>query len=646
MVIQTSRNSFIGLQYRSSSLQSNSEVWSNDVVDIILKNQKRVKEEDVTIAIESSIHTMSLRKERIESSDEEDEDSGVDGNGEHEEKHGRGNRKIESANSNRLGRHKTLFQETIFTIKKRLGFNQDHIEEKDSDDDDEDGGDVKSIGGRRNGLFGNENSTQGWILNRYFRNETNNRNQKKTIAWIAWAVSFFGLLLTLTILTRDFLASTHETASTVQYESSPILDVPKIWFCTSDTQQPHFFKVPDGYHGQPLFWIDSLRGSRDNLDIVYPDTFQMPQIGFNMIGMKGNYCNASRVMDSEIFFDENYFRPPCFHCISIERTPALSIEQQEDSDDDSLTDFSSHLAFRLSYQSFLSQCRGAQNGMRQDTIKFFRDEMKQHSGGLEARGILKFGGLDAQDGANDGLLFPLYRAGGWNSSVDLFIFDVLDMFCNVYMFSGYFYPSKISDIRYEFDPFRFRWRRIGNGPYFPKAYSDFYSPFGQNLEDRKSNERRLGFEEYENRSVNVADALYIITNESQIGDAQTLAVLRPKQYASISFERSEVDGKEVYGTQIVETSFERGDIRSINFVYFVDLRFSDFFIRRVTQQQAMSWTAFLADIFGLTSLFLDISVYTLIISPISGRKAPGQQKSRKRRREKARRALLVGYNRS
>lgn len=58
------------------------------------------------------------------------------------------------------------------------------------------------------------------------------------------------------------------------------------------------------------------------------------------------------------------------------------------------------------------------------------------------------------------------------------------------------------------------------------------------------------------------------------------------------------------------------DRRSVNNYYLFRFSVRNFLTRNVSDQETVQVTSFLADFFGLIELFLDLSVYTLIISPI------------------------------
>lgn len=616
--------------------KNKTELWYDGVLDLIVTADK-VREEDLTIAVESSIFAMEIHQRQEESTHFRDYENDFGSS------HSRLDLDYLRHRESRALVNESQLQSSqgSFSLQRFFGWRRS--------DDASDASSVLSADaedGDVNGLFGCENQNNG-PLSRFFSNKMNSDKLKNFIALSAWALSLAGLAASLTFLTRDFIRSTQETTSVVHYEWSPVLDLPKIWFCIGDTNQPFSFDVPDGYEGQPLFWMDFIMGTRTDIDVRYPDTERLTQLSFTSIETNGKQCDATKVMDVEQYSKENYVRPRCFHCMAVRRNPAFKVERRQRKNRNNLVDFSSRVVLRFSRQSFISSCRTTVVGMALNEHSFFRNIIKTYSKVLAEKGILDFGGLDPLEGSNSGLLFPQFRLGGWNTSLDFYVYDVIDMYCNVYIFSGYFYPTKEgTDIRFQFNPNTYRWKRSGQGPYFPSDFS-LFDEYVQRTQyaNGGSESKMIGSEQFDNRSLLLGELLYIITDATVFGEAKTLHVIDTNHVASISFSRTEYREQEMYEAKTMSTRLLRGYSKSINHIYLIELKFTGFFTRIVTKQQAMAWTAFLADFFGLTSLFLDISIYTILISPISGRKAPGQQKSRKRASEKANRRMKAGYTR-
>lgn len=609
------------------------KMWYDDVIEIATHDRDKLNEEDLVIAVQASIHAIDLKKELAENR----RDRKPDGPGGDEDKV----RKKSKGLWKKMGDYGMM---SIFHAGKSKKYekarNQEEPTNENGTDDgagDEDDNTVilSDENDERSGLFGTSGGGSEGPLHKFLNSESIS-TRKKLIALVSWGLACFGLLISLIFLTRDFASSQRDAARAIQYIPSSTLHFPKLWFCAADTGLPPFSELTSPYKGAPLVWIDFLKGSNANLNITYPETMKLSQYTQEMINVQGKPCNASTKMDPEIYYEENSKGPSCFHCMTLAQNPALGLNRE--SNEGSLSPPSSRLSVRLSKQAFLSRCRTSQSGLPRGLLLFFRTEMKQNLLALEQAEILDFSGVNATDSSNDGILWPLYRHGLMNTTVDYYIYDVVDMFCNVYMFSGFFYPTTAEDIRYRFNRIVLRWERIGKGPYYPPSYSEYYNPIRPNSDSYSSG--TIGSEAYENRSVSGGTTLSVMTNASTVGGAETLIVLEPSDMAEVSFERHEINGKGVMPASVLRSSVEPGDVRGINFAYFVEFGFSSLLIKQATDQKAMSWTAFLADFFGLTSLFLDLSVYTVIIAPILGRR----REKKRTTSEQGARLSMRGYD--
>lgn len=591
------------------------QVWYDEIIELVTKDFNKLNEEDLVIAVESSIHVCEFQKRFAESKIHERRRCQVEDCETVQTKPKWWTKlKNTSLYSLCLGSAQNVHDEPVL-CKNPSDETSEGCESVNSQKLSKGSVLTSNEAEERQGLFGTRGGASEGPLHKFFNSE-GLTSRKKLVALISWGLAFIGLLIALSFLTRDFVSSQQGTARTIQYIESDSMNFPKLWFCSAETELPPFTTNSPPFKGPPLLWIDFIKGTNASLNLSYPDTKELSQYSQQVIGVQGNTCNASTKMDPEKYYEENSRRPSCFYCIALERKPAFGVEEGKGGSN--LEDYSSRLFVRLSKQAFLSRCRTSQGGLTEGILSFFRAEMKKHSIALEEANILDFGGVDARNSSNDGILWPYYRHGMMNTTVDYNVYDVVDMFCNVYMFSGFFYPTTSDGIQFRFNTVVLRWERNGKGPYYPSSFSHYYKPAEAfaDLEDSGT----IGQETNENRSVFSGNTMYVMTDTSQIGGAETLVSLEPLGMAKVSFARQEVNGQELMPATVMRSAVETGDIRGINFVYFVDFGFSSFFTRQVTDQQAMPWTAYLADFFGLTSLFLDLSVYTIIVSPISGRR--------------------------
>lgn len=505
---------------------------------------------------------------------------------------------------------------------------------------------------RTAGIFGSRGKPPKWSLSHYLHSVASTR-EKRLVAVSAWIVALTGLIISLVFVTQDFLDGRKELASTVRYVDTEEFELPSLWFCAVDTSLPFFSNLPnDKFYGSPLLWLEFVRGTSKKLDTRYPETRDMPQFEVINVNSLGQPCGQLDWMDPVIFQLENTLKPTCFHCISIMRRPALviqkpdDVEEDEDEDEERLrddddddddemdpADVGGMATFRVAQNMILPSCRMSAIGLTVTSMMFMRMEIKKHHRELEQRGTLDFNGTDPSKNENDGYLWPPYRLGLQNTTADFSVYDIVDMLCNVYLFSGFFYPSKSKDIRFKFNSKYLRWSRSGNGTYYPPDFSSSYGTVSEETTNTIRGNTTIGELGGGKYDVFSGVAVQVMTNESVMGQAETLVVLEPRDMASVRLSKSMIYGKESYTKEVVRTQMTRADVHSLNNVYYLEVGFSTYLTRVVSDQLTVSWSAFIADFFGITSLFLDVSVYTLIVSPVvvrARKKAWLQQKMRRK----------------
>ncbi|PXF49898.1 hypothetical protein BWQ96_00058 [Gracilariopsis chorda] len=476
------------------------------------------------------------------------------------------------------------------------------------------------------GMFGSRSTPIKWSLSNYLQSVASTR-EKRLVAVSAWLMSLAGLIISLAFVTKDFLASKEELASTIRYEKTTEIQLPTLHFCTTGTQLPPFAELPNGeYQGQPLVWLDFIKGTSSNVSYIYPETKDLPQVRVESYTSAGDACTALKQMDPAQFEKENTQAPACFHCFTVDRSSLFQFKEATGSNAGSV---SNKFLVRVSQHALVSRCRKTQFGLPFDVLDFFRSTIAHHAPNLKVAGIVDYGDYNPTDEEHRYILWPSYRRGFKNKSTDTMMLDMADMFCNVYMFSGYFYPSTSPGIKYRFNSEDYTWVRTGAGPYYPQDYNLLVGrnrAFGS-----QSHVEVIGNEVLEERAVYPGQHLFVMTNYSADGVNDVLAVVPTDTIASLRLERNLALGKnESFQSDTVLEDVLGGDIRTMADVYVIDVSMQRFLTKVTGEQQSVSWSAFIADFFGLTSLFLDVSVYTVIVSPLIVQARKRKLKARKR----------------
>lgn len=205
------------------------------------------------------------------------------------------------------------------------------------------------------------------------------------------------------------------------------------------------------------------------------------------------------------------------------------------------------------------------------------------------------------------------------------------MLCNTVLFSGVWYPKPDSqEIKYKYNTDSLRWERTGAGPYFPLEMSDFYTPVAmtgkhvtpnQILRHHVAPEGTLSTTTLENFHLHDAKLSTLtqrvfVKNTVKGGQLVEVSALRNAGTNTVYFQQNKINNATSFVTMSEAAETQTVDGRSVNAYFLFQFAVRDFLTRNVSDQETVQVTSFLADFFGLIELFLDLSVYTLIISPI------------------------------
>jgi hypothetical protein len=231
-------------------------------------------------------------------------------------------------------------------------------------------------------------------------------------------------------------------------------------------------------------------------------------------------------------------------------------------------------------------------------------------------------------------VFPRERYVDTHGYRDLVVSDVVDTLCNTVLFSGYFYPKPpAQDVSFKYDLTSDRWVRTGRGPFVPPRLADWYVlperersgavKLGELVPMKPPDVQPLTTPLTQLRAANatnnVGDGSILrvyIRGQTESSPLRQVAELKMSGTVNVFFERSVFHNVTSFDSTSEGTSTHTVDGRNVNFNFLVQLSVRDFVTPRVTRQVTIQATSFIADFFGLIELFLDLSVYTLIISPV------------------------------
>jgi hypothetical protein len=443
--------------------------------------------------------------------------------------------------------------------------------------------------------------------------------QFHAIAFCAWAFAVICMVLALGFLTKEFVKSQKNPAIRIKQVPSTELELPALSMCSSVEGLPSFHDYPkDGYPGHPLFAVSVLQNLHDSdvATIRYPSTTSSGFIEETYLGADVAKCKKDTSMMSTSRARQALFRyslernisvidvktldeAPCLKCFRVGAT-----RRQRVSADKPRSPVEMPVTVSVSASRAFSACQIAVDTRPTVIYNFFPEQLISHTLELETRGIVSFPKGLTQRG----------RVDAYSPSGQMDANAYKEMYCSVYFFSGYFYPSEdAGKVSFEWSPESKTWKSIGSAKYSPythersapytfgpgsdTAHKDVY--FGRGIEVH-----------YEDPQMAVKQGAQVSPDSfasSLLGSSHTLAYLTRthKSDGSIHFE---ADADE----QLLDSLDVNGD-RYIRWNVGFDYR--DFATTTISVQPTLSWPEFVTDVFEFVGLFTGVCIFSMIVAP-------------------------------
>lgn len=437
---------------------------------------------------------------------------------------------------------------------------------------------------------------------------------------LAWLIALFGTFFALMYLTRDYITAQRNMAvKVVQLSSSP-LKLPAITICPNFDSIPSFADFPTAeYPGLPLWAITLYKrenrgegGSATNLSYpqTLPDALNSP-VESVIVGNNISLCSLKGFdvkREQKAKFATGHTASldaamasgqTCSHCFRIGHKEPEILHPF----DESLSSaFSPAVQIRVSKPKLYGICEAENFRSNPTLLNLLQEELIGHAGGLEKRGILNF------NGSNYSVLSGARRFTTDGQR------NMVEMYCNVYFFSGFFYPNLDgANISYSYTGVTpLHWQPVGTGPYF----SPYTWPTGGGLISKP------------NRQVIETDSFVIggLRLYVEDGYADNLSKLVPPQNnfaildrfaLSTVFEFQKRVINEQVRYQVKKSPLLSQTYRNKHYSDSFNLGFDYqlFEVERFFSAPTMSASEFVTDVFEYVGLFTGICIFTLVVAP-------------------------------
>ena len=476
----------------------------------------------------------------------------------------------------------------------------------------------------------------------------------------AWLVAFVGLTVFVVFLTKSYIDSRNNPVITRSFETVRSLDLPVMSICSTNSDVPSFADFPtDEYKGLPIFTLSEAEFLDTNDNYTTPlrslsknGTQKQAPGGFEtrILGPSEEQCestlarlNATKASESlgqVVLPLEDKVR--CAQCITIGRDGAIPVMANR-----SEAGLPSGLSINVVMSRLYAFCFVDSVRNLATVQSLFVAELERNAKALVDAGILKF---DDSVPLNDSekVTTALWVQPG--DQEDTLGGKEIDFYCNVYFFSGFFYPTepKKPDVRYVHKmKFPQQWDRVedSKGPYFEllrqPSIKKLLSQESLGLRPREDEVDTFSLLSTVALSIYAEDRDVMRSSESSVVNTTSLvaqidrskgALVRFRQQGSIGSASSVVRVATLSTTDDRPQESEEGAYFSnrLNFTY-------DRFLKEVlSEQQTYSEWQYIADLLEVLTLFTGLSFYSVLVVPAT---AFLVQRHRKRRRQAIQRAL-------
>lgn len=434
---------------------------------------------------------------------------------------------------------------------------------------------------------------------------------------LAWALAVIGMFISIAFLTRDF-ALAHENLS-VQVDRLPKSPktLPAITICSDLQGVPSFENFPsEKYPGLPLFSVSLYhRGNRSvglpKTLLTYPKTLSNDTgspIESVVVSEESTSCRSegfhiAREMDTlktigqaGSFGAVGNSESNCLHCFRVGVKIKETLVPYHPNTTAALMSPAVHVTISKSRLFGFCQSYYIRNSAYVEQL--LATELFLHAKHLERKKILDFNGQD----------HSVLKRRLWLDNVP----KRADFYCNVYFFSGYFYPT-VSDaqISYKYTGLPEIWTKTGAGPYYTGYMWETDDPM-QVGPDAKI----LSRDSYAFGGIRlfVEDPDRVNTSRPVSPKTQITLLDRSSASTVTMIRKVFLLDRVQYNVQSKIIDFSVFADRTVD-LFHLGFDFDMFDLERVYTYSTMAWSEYLTDVFEYIGLFTGVCIFTLIVAP-------------------------------
>lgn len=449
--------------------------------------------------------------------------------------------------------------------------------------------------------------------------EVTEEEQRSCISKCAWGFAIIGMIIAISFLIADFWSAQANPALRTNLIRHEQLKLPVVYACISLPNIPTFQDLPNGkYPGTSLWGLRSYTHEDSKETLLYPKTKSITEPSF--LG-RSECSNSLKFLSKEAIvkaLDAGMDQSTrCHSCLKIGAKTPIRLYR-----DAAIRRPSGGVTLEFATSRILEFCFNPAESLNTMLRSFLRDTLKAEGEKLVNRGIITIIESPYIDFAFD-FGFEDFKTAFPDSSAPRLNAEA-SVLCNLYLFSGYFFPVKPgTETRYTYDinGGLESWKGIGNNgdtSHFLKVEQDF--TIRESLDVNRSAILQAMRGADSTSGVIVAETSIRIFKVDDPLDPpgaykDFAASLRRNHRDVLLFTKSMDAGVSTYTSSLqygMRKVFRAvGTYRRYN----ISLDYKTFETEVITRSPTTSTAEFLTDIFEYVGLFTGICAYSVLVGP-------------------------------
>lgn len=441
---------------------------------------------------------------------------------------------------------------------------------------------------------------------RYGVSVVSDKDRREFASRLAWTFALSGLLIALAFSVIDFWKSQKHPVLRRDLYLRPEIELPRLTLCPSFPHIPSFQGIDaENFKGYAIHGITSFQNDELNRT---SETVESLQEIFEPVVLGSPGCNTSTMLMTvnAMRAENGSSRSTISNCFSCYRTRADKSFVLHRSLSGALS--APPVKLRLAISRLQGYCFGndgkSNNAFLRDMLT---ESLLSNANVLEKNGVLSAEVGSITFGLNFGL-----PTGSTPDEIQ----ETASFLCNVYFFSGVFFPKEQPlDVRYSLsgNGITMKWQKTGNGPYHFVSYN------GKLLTDSNDDHSNLSPTAADSRDQIFSPFFHVFLDEKTNSSGPTLkdrvATISQDDSILLTIARIEDGGTPSFRSSQLSNSRKLPRLYAAADLFDLSLQLESFYVEVLQYRAATSVEEFVTDVFEYIGLFTGVCVYAVLVAP-------------------------------